>query len=324
MNIFHNDKTVAILLSTFNGQRYIEEQLDSLISQNSGDFKVFIRDDGSTDETLSICLRYEKLYSDKIIILEDNAGNIGVTQSFATLMKKVNSKLYMFCDQDDIWLPGKVGSAKNHYEKFLLESNPDDPVFFFTDLIPFKGEKKVVSKSFLTSINVNVKPNFEDLIFSSPTWGCTCYFNNAMKRLSLPIPDYVRFHDYWMCILAYLSGKLIYIDEREILYRLHDNNNSNAASTFDRLTLSSLLTRLKKFIVGDKKGRDVLQRKLNQLVLAVEKTPDPKKYKFYRSMTGNAFSRISYFTWTKSLSKRTIFLSPNLFMAVFKYKRKGN
>jgi rhamnosyltransferase len=320
MNNIINDKYIAILLSTYNGEKYIEEQLNSLVAQTSSDFRVFIRDDGSKDNTLKICKKYEGQYGTKISILEDALGNIGVTKSFAKLMESVESELYMFCDQDDIWLPGKVDSAKRHYEEYLVNNNIE-PVFFFTDLIPFKDDKRIVAESFLTSIGVNVRPNFENLIFSSPTWGCTCFFNNKMKELALPIPEYVRFHDYWMCILAYLRGRLIFVDEKEILYRLHTSNNSNAASTFDRLSFSSIKSRAKKFITGDEKGRDVLQRKLNQLVLALEKTSD-RNNDYYKAMTGNVFLRIIYFLWTKSLAKRSIIFSPNLLMAVIKYKKK--
>ncbi|MEI2683246.1 glycosyltransferase family 2 protein [Erwinia aphidicola] len=324
MNKLKNEKFVAVLLSTYNGQEFLKEQLDSLISQNNNNFKVFIRDDGSNDKTLNICRDYQERYDDKFLVLDDDLGNLGVTRSFEKLMQTVNSELYMFCDQDDIWLPNKINSAISHYNDFANKYSKERPVMFYTDLIPFKDSNTIISNSYLKLINADTNPELDDLIFSVPTWGCTCIFNAAMKDKALPMPRYIRYHDGWLCLLAYLSNSLIYIDECDIYYRLHDKNSSNASKTVNKHSIKNFYHRIKMALLGDEKGQDILKRKINQSVLALEKTSTQKGSDFYKAMTGNVYSRILFFVWSKTLAKRSILFSPNLLKAVVDYKKKDD
>lgn len=320
--MIRNNVTVAVLLSTYNGSKYISQQLQSLLEQNSNDFKVFIRDDGSSDNTIAICQAYCEEYPDKFTMLIDDKGNLGVTRSFSELLSNIHSEIYMFCDQDDIWLENKVKNAKDNYFKYTAKYGTQLPLLFFTDLLPFQDNGTILSDSFLKSIDVNPNPSFEDIIFSSPVWGCTTYFNNALKSIALPMPNYIRYHDYWLCILAFLNGKLIFINEKDIKYRLHSSNASVAVSTFNRLKLKTIFKRIKMFLIGDKKGRDIIQRKINQMILGIERSSKESKYKFYKSMNQGRLSKILYFLWTKSLRKRSILLSPNLLWAVLHYKKR--
>jgi rhamnosyltransferase len=97
---------IAILLSTYNGENYISEQINSIINQTNSNWTLYIRDDGSSDGTLDIITRFVTDYEN--IVLLDSSINIGTLESFIWLMQNVNSSYYMFCDQDDIWLPNKI------------------------------------------------------------------------------------------------------------------------------------------------------------------------------------------------------------------------
>ena len=99
---------IAILMSTYNGERYLREQIDSLLNQTYKDWKLYIRDDGSTDETISIIESYVNDYPDLIVLLKDDLGNLGSARSFMRILSVVDADYYMFCDQDDVWLPNKV------------------------------------------------------------------------------------------------------------------------------------------------------------------------------------------------------------------------
>ncbi len=99
---------VAILLSTYNGQLYLKEQIDSLLDQTYKNWCLFVRDDGSSDDTLQIISTYAKKCPERIVLLTDNRGNIKPAASFMQLLSMVDMDYYMFCDQDDIWLSTKI------------------------------------------------------------------------------------------------------------------------------------------------------------------------------------------------------------------------
>ena len=102
--------SLAILMSTFNGEKYLKEQIDSLLNQEYEAFDIYIRDDGSTDQTVSILENYEHIYPN-IYLLKDTQGNIGVFKSFMYLLSQVHADYYMFCDQDDVWLSNKISMS---------------------------------------------------------------------------------------------------------------------------------------------------------------------------------------------------------------------
>lgn len=116
-----NYNMIDILLSTYNGEKYVEELLESLNNQTYKDFNVIVRDDGSTDRTLDIIKKYRDTNSLPIHILNDSLGNLGSTLSFETLMRNSKADYFMFCDQDDYWCEQKIEiSLKRMYE---LESS---------------------------------------------------------------------------------------------------------------------------------------------------------------------------------------------------------
>ena len=99
---------VAILMSTYNGERYLREQIDSLLNQTYKDWKLYIRDDKSTDGTVSIIEGYVRVYPDQIVYKSDGFGNLGAGCSFMQLLSSIDSDYYMFCDQDDVWMEDKI------------------------------------------------------------------------------------------------------------------------------------------------------------------------------------------------------------------------
>jgi glycosyltransferase involved in cell wall biosynthesis len=100
--------SVQILLATYNGARFLREQLDSLFNQTFQDFTVLIRDDGSTDNTVQIIEEYNQKFPNKITLLEDSFKNVGATQNFGILLENATADYIFFCDQDDIWVKHKI------------------------------------------------------------------------------------------------------------------------------------------------------------------------------------------------------------------------
>ena len=99
---------VDILLATYNGERFLQKQIDSILQQTYSNFTIYIRDDGSKDGTIKIIKDYAQKYPNKILFIEDILGNLGVTQNFNELMKYSSANYIAFSDQDDIWLPQKI------------------------------------------------------------------------------------------------------------------------------------------------------------------------------------------------------------------------
>ena len=103
-----SNENVAILMSTYNGEKYLEEQVKSIISQDYTDWHLYIRDDGSTDNTVNLIKKIAR-DNEKITFLNENKPkNLGVTGSFMDLLANTKAQYYMFSDQDDYWLPDKI------------------------------------------------------------------------------------------------------------------------------------------------------------------------------------------------------------------------
>ena len=124
---------IAILMSTYNGECYLKDQIESILSQTYKDWILYIRDDGSTDRTIRIIKTYVGNYPDKIIYEYDRLGNLGSGRSFMKLLSSIDSDYYMFCDQDDVWLPSKI--EKTYLKMKSLEMNhAHNAIAVFTNL----------------------------------------------------------------------------------------------------------------------------------------------------------------------------------------------
>ena len=136
---------IAILLATYNGGDRIHVLLDSILNQSYKNFTLYIHDDGSTDITLSVINSYQKGYP-QIILLEDPFNHRGAKQSFIWMLSHVTADYYMFCDQDDLWLPNKINQSI-HFIYNIEKENPDKPICIHTDLAVADANYNVISKS---------------------------------------------------------------------------------------------------------------------------------------------------------------------------------
>ena len=233
-------KKIFVLLSTYNGQNYLCEQIDSILSQENVKIHILIRDDGSTDDTPKILEKYERKY-DNITVFEEK--NIGCKSSFAQLMKyaqepDVRVDYYAFADQDDIWLPNKLASAIEMLDK---EDNINIPVLYCSNL------KVVDEKLNFVRFKYPEKDSFvtkgESLVCSMST-GCTMVFNRtALDMFLSKLPEDFIMHDLWMLHTCIFLGKVVYDKDAYILYRQHGENVIGAT-----MSLKDLLRRKIKSI----------------------------------------------------------------------------
>lgn len=218
---------IDILLSTYNGEKYIAKQIDSILNQTYKEWRLLVRDDASSDNTISILNKYQQQNPQKIIIISNNTTqNIGVIKSFETLLKKSNSKYIMFCDQDDIWLPNKIEESLNAI-LLLEQSNPNTPILIHSDL-SIIDENDTITHSSLWQY-AGIKPNILNnnpkyMAFCNSVTGCTILMNKQCKDIVLPFPTNIMMHDAWIAIKISQLGIIHNINKPLILYRQHANN----------------------------------------------------------------------------------------------------
>lgn len=222
------ENTVAVCMATYNGAKYVEEQIESICKQSYSDWVLFIRDDNSNDETVKIVKRYVEKYREKIVLIEDKKILGGSSKkNFAGILSWVSENYkfnyFMFSDQDDYWLPTKIETSIKRIKK--LESEYDGPILVHTDLRVVDQKLQTLGESFVKyrALNASVK-DINHLLVQNNITGCTMCWNEKLNRILNLSDDYVVMHDWWMALVASCFGKIEFIDEQTILYRQHGNN----------------------------------------------------------------------------------------------------
>lgn len=233
--MYTNPRKVAILLSTYNGEKFLREQLDSLMNQTSRDFHLYIRDDGSTDQTLSIVQEFAQRYSDMVTVVSDETKHRHAAGSFFYLLQNVNSLYYMFCDQDDVWLADKVAVSVQSIEEVEMRDARENgsrymPIVAFTDLKVVDENLQEIAASFNALNHLErYERNSDILMVHNVATGCAMIFNQAAKDISFPVSPYAHMHDEWISMCTHFKGGLIVPIKRAcILYRQHSRNTIGA------------------------------------------------------------------------------------------------
>lgn len=222
---------ITILMATYNGEKYIEEQLDSILCQSYCDYKLVVHDDGSNDKTVEIVKKYISLYPDKINLVEDGIKTGGPRNNFFHLMRLVDSPYIMFCDQDDIWLKDKIKNAINACMKMESKVGENIPVLIFSDLIVTDEKLNVISNSLfkMQKTESSMAENINQLVYKNCITGCTMLFNKKALKVSLPTSCNAIMHDWWVALNVLKNkGAVLFIDSKDIYYRQHGMNSVGA------------------------------------------------------------------------------------------------
>lgn len=218
--------TVAIVMATYNGEKYIAEQIDSILSSSYQDFELFIYDDGSKDETISILRTYEALNPDKVhVFLNDK--NLGLVQNFLVALSKTTMDYVMFCDQDDVWRKNKIGITLKRMRNMEAQYGKDKPYAVFTDASIVDQDLKELHPSFFESNHLNpCKTDLSHLLMENKLIGCTVMVNASLRKIlqSNRLPQKAKFHDGWIALIASSFGRIGFVKESTILYRQHGGN----------------------------------------------------------------------------------------------------
>lgn len=210
-------KKVCVMMSTYNGEKYLENQIDSVLSQRNVEVILYIRDDGSTDKTCDIVEKYKKMYENIVLVREKNCGP---ARSFWNLIEmSPDVEYYAFCDQDDIWLEDKLITALNSIGDINI------PAVYYSKTTLADESGKKLKKQYYSDYQSRI-PSFPQLVMENTATGCTMVFNTAMRNIARTFfPDYIRMHDHLLLLLCmYYDGKIFFDNESHILYRQHSNN----------------------------------------------------------------------------------------------------
>lgn len=215
-------------MATYNGEKYLVEQLDSIINQTYHNWNLLIRDDNSTDKTLEIIQNYHKK-DKRIKILKDNKGNLGIVRNFEELLKSSESEFIMFSDQDDIWVENKL----DMYLK-MIEKIKNKGFMIHSDAILFdKNKSNILKDTFISKKAIN--KGLENVFFNYFVQGATILISKEIKNFILPFPKEVYLHDRYIHLISELFFERIFVNKALIYYRQHGDNQIGAKNTVREL-----------------------------------------------------------------------------------------
>jgi glycosyltransferase involved in cell wall biosynthesis len=241
-----NESSVLILMGTYNGEKYIREQLDSIAAQTHKNWSLLISDDGSTDATIEIAKQWAQELGTRRVEFQ-TGPKLGFAANYASMAcdSRLNAEFYAFCDQDDVWLPNKLRIAVD----FLMnEEFYEKPLLYCSRAGYVRNDLKVFDESTLC----RREPSFANALVQCIAGGNTMVFNNPLKKiLSLIGPVYPASHDWWLYQLTLgIGGRVHYDHEYQLLYRQHEHSQVGGNRGF-RAKIKRLLSGLR----GDFRAR---------------------------------------------------------------------
>jgi|GEM_PF-732012 glycosyltransferase involved in cell wall biosynthesis len=208
---------VSIVMATYNGEKFLREQIESILSQLYYPFEFIVFDDCSTDGSPGILEEYQ--VQGKLRVFR-NESNLGYVKNFERAIQAAKGELIALADQDDVWDPSKLHRLTQQIGQHLL-------IHSDARLIDENGFE--IASSFEESASkMTIPHNMTEAILNGFVTGCTCLFKRQLLDLALPFPEKLYIHDKWLGVLAFSNGGLTYLKEPLIDYRQHIQNNIGA------------------------------------------------------------------------------------------------
>lgn len=257
------NKPIAILMATYNGGRFIKEQIESVINQTINDWHLYIRDDGSKDNTVDIVNQFCQKF-DNITLIQDNLGGLGCRDQFLHLIDIVDADYYMFCDQDDKWVEDKIEKSLNLMQK-VERDHPNEAVLIGSDCYMCGPNLEVINASCWEHLRINPRKFLtKNGIYVYPfITGASMIFNRKAKEVLPPIPDGCPknrpMYDWWLLINVFKNGLVELLEEPTRYYRQHSNNVSGGIDKLDTSYMHKL-RRLGDIWKANKVRADVLKK----------------------------------------------------------------
>ncbi len=292
--------SIGILMATYNGEKFIAEQLDSILNQTYQNWLLLIHDDGSNDNTVNIIKHYQKLYPEKIIFIDDKVKCGGAKENFAHLIRiakeEFNFNYVMFSDQDDVWLPEKIEITLDKMLELEKKYGKNKPILVHTDLKVVDRNLKMIAESFWEYQKIDPLNNsLNCLLLENTVTGCTMMVNRVLLN-KIKFDKNAIIHDWWIALICRLNDGIIFpIKQQTILYRQHGKNDTGAKGS----SLNRLLIRFLTDPYGFLKRRLDLSLKIRNQIKAL--------YNHYN----NSWILVDYIKVERNFWERKIFYLKN-------------
>lgn len=303
-----------ILIATYNGEKYIDDQINSIISQKGIEpFHILIRDDNSNDNTPDIIGRIANDHQN-IEIIRDSLGNLNAKGNFNLLVKAAierEADYVMFADQDDIWKEDKIEKTLKHMQEGESRLKTNTPLLVHTDLCVVDDNLKIIHLSFMEYQHIHhvEYDSIKTLLVQNFVTGCTVMVNRALLNTAHPVPDEALMYDWWYALCAATFGNILFISEATLLYRQHKYNkigskgywstlfnksiqrphddNTNSGITYYAIKLSNIINQAKYLLSLTHKKTDAQSNIVQQLqefcqIFQTNISPLQKIMKFHR------------------------------------------
>ena len=245
-------KKVIVILPTYNGAKYIKEQLDSLYNQTYPLIEIYTRDDGSSDNTVEIVKEYskKKVKGRKIVIFPNGGKSLKCPDCFLKLLEYAkDGDYYCFCDQDDVWLPTKIEEAV----KKLEQASSDIPALHFGAYDYYTADLKFMSHSKKIKKEIHLK----DVIYDYFPLGFNITFNKALYDAMFKYyPKKIYYHDTWPTQVALGIGKFYYSETPSVKYRRQEG----AVTYSNHSKFSLFVWRIKRFFGNNEENLKQLKK----------------------------------------------------------------
>jgi len=234
-----NRPEIYILLSTYNGEKFIREQIESIQTQTYNNWKLLIRDDGSQDSSLKIIRRLAKK-DERIIVIDNEQKNLGPCANFGLLAHNaflMGAKYFCFADQDDVWQPQKLDTQLHLMIKVESCQNRITPTLLHSDLIIVDKNLKLIHPSLMRFQKLchEYQNPIRVLLVQNFVTGCTIMANRPLIDVALPIPENAIMHDWWLALCASVWGRIDFLPVSTVHYRQHGKNEIGAKGFWNAL-----------------------------------------------------------------------------------------
>lgn len=235
---------IDILLASYNGALYIKEQIKSIIAQTNKEWRLWIHDDCSSDNTMAVAAEAaEGLYchgfdtgatdANCSIVIRKNARPYGnAAGNFIGLLEDASAEYAMFCDQDDVWHPDKIEKTLALMKKMEKRYGKDVPLLVYTDLAVVSDKLEMIDPSFIHYMKIPQKITLNRLLIQNSVTGCTIMMNRTLYEYLRRVKstDKILMHDHFAALIAAAFGKIGFVPEATMDYRQHGNNSVGAAN----------------------------------------------------------------------------------------------
>lgn len=220
---------VDVIMATYNGEKYLKEQVNSVLLNRGCDVYLHVFDDGSSDRTLEILRQLENEYANHLFLYQ-NEHNLGVTRNFLHGIQQVmehfyDARYFMCCDQDDVWNPDKIFRTLKRMHQMENRFSIERPMLVFSDAVVTDESLNEVAASFYKSQHLNVsKTDLPHLLMENKCIGCTIMINRAFEPYLFQKPEKAKYHDWWLALIAASFGNISFLPKRTLKYRQHTRN----------------------------------------------------------------------------------------------------